>query len=305
MDDGSTVMTAEDDAIDRGQESGGLQPATRSRVEDAVVGDGSTALAEAGGVLICCPQAIFTSIRSPMGQGYRIVAASPGVKAEDKIEMTRRSPSHGGLCDSSADAVGLLSYPLGGGRHCVTCCVHAGVEHTARGGLRVYSHLAVLESSDFDAVAADPVRIHAVMLEGLRRNGPDLAPPPSLGQLLLEVPCPDEEDEESTVDPHGSQAQAEIEIGPEPPAPVNPAFAAIAADLEADRHVIVTGATDPMPILSALIELLPVEVRNRLSLAVGIGYSPGRRLQLVLLPDEDLQLRRLVAGQNFVIHRLP
>ncbi len=304
MDDGSTVIAAEAEAIDWDPKSRGLQPARRSRVEDAVVGDGGTARAEARGALIQCPQAIFTSIRSPMGQGYRIVAASPDVKAEDKIEMTRRSPSHGGLCDSSADAVGLLSYPLGGGRHCIACCAHAGVEHTARGGLRVYSHLAVLESSDFEAIAADPVRIHAVMLQRLRRNGPDLAPPPSLGQLSLEVPCPEEEDEEPTADAHVPQAQAEIESGSEPPSPVNPALAAIAADLEADRHVIVAGATDPMSALNALIELLPVEVRHRLSLSVGIAYSPGRRLQLVLLPEEHSQLRRLVAGQNVVIHRL-
>ena len=92
-----------------------------------------------GGRQVTCNQAIFTSIRSPMGEGYRVVAASPGLRPEEKIEITRRSPSHNSMTCASEDAVGLLAYALPTGRTCVCSCRHAGAEHTARGGQRVWT----------------------------------------------------------------------------------------------------------------------------------------------------------------------
>ena len=47
---------------------------------------------------LTCDQAIFTSIRGPMGEGYRIVAASRGLRPEEKQAITRLSPSHEALC---------------------------------------------------------------------------------------------------------------------------------------------------------------------------------------------------------------
>ena len=255
---------------------------------------------------LACGQAIFTSIRSPMGQGYRLVSTSRDVKAEEKIEITRRSPSHGSLCDSSADAVGLLSHPLATGRQCIACCIHAGVEHTARGGLRVYSHMALLEPADFDAVEADPLRVHAVMLEGLRHNGAVLSPPPCLDSLSLAVPRPTDPKTPAapgseTAEP--SPAVAESDPVAETPPPPDPALVAIAADLQAGRNVIITGTAEPIALARSLLDLLPVDTRRRLSMSVGLSYSPGRRLQLVVLPNEDPQLRRLTAGQDVAIHR--
>ncbi len=85
-------------------------------------------------------QAVFTSVRSPTGEGYRLVAASAGVRAEEKVEITRRSPSHDNLCGSGAGAVGLSSYLLSSGRHCVGYVCHAGCEHTAGGHGQYYDN---------------------------------------------------------------------------------------------------------------------------------------------------------------------
>ena len=56
-----------------------------------------------------CDQAIFTSIRTPMGEGYRIIAASRGVRPEEKQLITRRSPSHGALCEVTGGAEKALA----------------------------------------------------------------------------------------------------------------------------------------------------------------------------------------------------
>jgi hypothetical protein len=55
---------------------------------------------------VTCDQAIFTSVRGPMGEGYRIIAASRGLKPEEKQTITRFSPSHDALCRPAGAADG-------------------------------------------------------------------------------------------------------------------------------------------------------------------------------------------------------
>ena len=52
---------------------------------------------------LACDQAIFTSIRTPMGEGYRIIAASRGLRPHEKQAITRSSPSHDSLCWTPAE----------------------------------------------------------------------------------------------------------------------------------------------------------------------------------------------------------
>ncbi|HSW46600.1 MAG TPA: hypothetical protein VLM89_13630, partial [Phycisphaerae bacterium] len=133
---------------------------------------------------------MFTSIRSPMGQGYRLIAASGRVKPEEKVDILRCSPSHASLCDESPDALGLLCYPLKTGRYCIGCCLHAGVEHTARGGLRVYTHMVIVEPQVLADLDGDVVRIHAALRGHLCREGPMLGVPPCPTRLKLSIPKP-------------------------------------------------------------------------------------------------------------------
>lgn len=117
-------------------------------------------------------QAVFTSIPSPMGQGYRLVAASPGVKAEEKVEITQRSPSHGSLCGQDANAKAIMSYRLTTGRHAVAYCCHSGREHTARGGWRVYTQIAILDESSFLGCDCNPFCVWRAIDEVVSRQGP-------------------------------------------------------------------------------------------------------------------------------------
>jgi len=252
-----------------------------------------------------------------MGQGYRLIAASAGVRAEERIEITQRSPSHDSLCDGSPEAVGLLSYPLADGRHCVACCLHAGVEHTARGGLRVYTHILILDAADFAALDADPVPIHDALLAYLRKEGPMLKSPPALPPLTLSIPVPAEPAEPADAESTGPES-ATVEKGVRTllcAAPFGPSrqkgpapfflpetLAPIVADLQNDRPVIVIGVADPRSFLGTLWPLLPPDVRQRLSVSAGLKYAPTRRVQLTILPGDIPELRRLIAGQDVTLH---
>ena len=110
------------------------------------------AVVSSGETTVHADQVIFTSIRSPTGEGYRIGAASPGVRSDEKRMIMQRSPSHASLCDESPTAVACSFYRLSTGRHCVASSRYAGVEHTGRGGQRVYTHLVLLD----DEIAARP-----------------------------------------------------------------------------------------------------------------------------------------------------
>ena len=104
---------------------------------------------------LTCDHAIFTSIRTPMGEGYRIVSASRGLRGDEKQAITRFSPSHEGLCIAEkpttdvAGAEGVAFYPLPSGRLCVAASCRAGAEHTGRGGQRVYTYNVVFDTEDF------------------------------------------------------------------------------------------------------------------------------------------------------------
>ena len=140
-----------------------------------------------------CDQAIFTSIRTPMGEGYRIIAASLGIRSDEKQTITRHSPSHEGLCLGQTDttrsfggAQGAAFYPLPSGRFCVALSCPAGAEHTGRGGQRVYTHNVVIRADDWSLLGYNPFNVlRAMAAAGL--TTPQLTPPAVLPALGLSV----------------------------------------------------------------------------------------------------------------------
>ncbi len=109
-----------------------------------MVGGSDLNNASDGRDFVLVDQAIFTSLPSSTGEGYRITAATSGVTAEERRELTRRSPSHESLIDEGEGVCGLLSLPLESGRVAVGVVRFAGREHTGRGGQRVHTHFAIL-----------------------------------------------------------------------------------------------------------------------------------------------------------------
>jgi len=232
-----------------------------------------------------CEQAIFTSVRTATGQGYQLIASSSGICAEEKVEITRRSASHESLCATDAEPVGLMSYRLSTGRHCITYCCHAGCEHTARGGQRVYSHIIVLEPENYRQFHCDPVGVHRALAQVVTQNGPQLKPPPRLEPLTLTIP--------SAADSLADLSEAGLSEW----------VPTLAAGLLTSRRLIFVGAPDPLRLLRLTLLCLPVDVRETVDVSCDLKFSPARNLQLILIPQADLQLRRLIAGQDIELRR--
>jgi hypothetical protein len=239
----------------------------------------STADVPAGPVL--CDQAVFTSVRSGMGEGYRLIASSAGVQAQEKVEITRRSPSHGSLCQDDPDAVGLVSYRMPNGRHCVAFCCHAGCEQTARGGLRVYTHVAIFDRQAWPIFQANPVPVHAAIFRYIENTGRILKPAAKLDKIPLTPPVP------VSGLPGAAQGYGSDMLE---------AALAAATDILAGRNLILRNASHPLRMLEKMLLSLPLEVREMLDVSVGVKFSPARRMRLVFTEEPERELQRRIAG---------
>jgi len=230
--------------------------------------------------VVHCDQAIFTSIRSPTGQGYRLIAASPGLRADEKAEITQRSPSHDSLCDPSPSAFGLAVYRLRSGRHCVAYSRYAGAEHTARGGQRVHTHIAVLDREAYRRFECNPARAHASLAEAVG-DSPILNPPARLDPLPLETHLPRFLARDTLV-------FARVRDGDQ--------LAYVLASLLAGHRLIVTGSTGPLATLERVLTGLPMNLREPVAASVGLRFSPSRQMQLTFTNANPAELQRVIKG---------
>ncbi len=236
---------------------------------------------------IVCDQAIFTSVRTPMGEGYRIVAASRGLRPEEKQTITRFSPSHEALCPlamgvTAADGIHAAAfYALPTKRLCVACSCDAGAEHTGRGGLRVYTHNVIFEESELEKCGFNPFAIARAMAE-LGLTTPQLQSPPTLPEL--ELPIPD------SVTAVPSMARAES---------LSSAWRRhVLEALLADRSLILNITGDWLGVAETLLMGLPGPVRRSVSLAAGLRFSVSRCHRLSLLSDDQSHARSRIAGKK-------
>jgi len=260
------------------------------------MGDRSTLTGEACGVspreTVACDQAVFTSVRSLMGEGYRLIGASAGVMPQEKADLVRFSPSHGALCGSSeGQAVGLLSYTLVTGRRCVAYCIHAGREQSGRGGDRVYTHMVLMDRAGFALFDSDVTGVHRALAEVVARTGPILSGETSLDLLPVGVPrLPITDEGKCTLSClPGTAAEW---LWP------------VAGAVLAGRRVMLIGMDDPFGFLKWLLWILPRSARERLDVSVNVSFSPARHLKLVFLPAVTVSVAKLATGQSFSLWRV-
>lgn len=235
---------------------------------------------------LTCEQAIFTSIRSRMGEGYRIVAASRGLSIQDKQTITRNSPSHESLCNPQSPGreqePAVSFYSLPSERLCVAISYPAGAEHTGRGGDRVYTHCVAFPADQFAAADFNPFTIvRAMCAAGL--NKPQLKPQPMLSVLEL------------TVERGGTPVSASWKKVP----PQHRARA-LACLLE-KRPAIVELQGEWGSCAEAALLGVPGPLRGKLSFSAGMKFSSARRHDLQLLRDEKNQLKNRLSGQPLTI----
>lgn len=226
-------------------------------------------------------QVIFTSVRSPSGVGYRIIAASPSVNRKEKAEIIRRAPSHASLDRPDPDAVAMLAFPIAEDRYCVGFSQHAGKEHTARGGERVHTHFVILNMQDYEVFEMNPLTVHAA-LNAVVGGRPQLTPPPILEQLQLRAAPQSMHVQHCRIAPT-CNVEAVLQIS--------------LAMLQTQR-LLVVDPLDGHDLLDQTITCLPAALRHGLAVSLGLKFSPSRRLQLCIVRPDKAQTRRTVAGQN-------
>lgn len=231
--------------------------------------------------IITCDQAIFTSTRTPMGEGYRIIAASPGVKPDEKQTITRNSPSHDSLCSTAPDTQALAFYPLPSGRLCAAVSCYAGAEHTGRGGHRIYTHNIVFDVAEFAKAGQNPlVILRAMISAGLLT--PQLTPTAILPEQNLTIPA---------VESLTALSAFTAVIG-------SPARCHIVQRLLDDSSVVIHVEKDWPTCAEALVLAFPGPMRQKISFAAGMKFSVGRSHRMHLLSDEKGLARTKVTGQK-------
>ncbi len=245
-------------------------------------------MAAAGTVL--CDQVVFTSVRSGTGEGYRIIAATPSIQAHEKVEITRRSPSHGGLCGENPEAVGLEAYKLPSGRYAVAYCCHAGSEHTGRGGQRVYTHVAILDRPAWRNFEANPVPVHAALALHVESTGPVLKPLARMEKIAIPLPRPAMN---LTILANSMGSPSDM---------VDCALSA-AADLLAGKSLVLMETCNPFRLLEKILLSLPLETREGLDVSAGVKFSPARKMRLAIVSEGEADLQRRTAGLDTQVRR--
>lgn len=229
---------------------------------------------------IVCDQAIFTSARGPAGEGYRIVAASKGLRIEEKQKITRCSPSHESLCAATASeaSLGVAFYPLPGGRLCVAISRHAGAEQSGRGGQRVYTHNLVVSADDFESCAFNPFAI----VRALPRVELDLQKLHTT-QIIPQL--------EIAIDQNCFRFDKQLL----PPAV---RMAAVQQFLN-EQRVVLDLPADWLEWAEALVLAIPGPLRRKISFSAGVRFSAGRGHILSILHDEKHVLGSRAAAQGY------
>lgn len=206
--------------------------------------------------------AIFTSVRGPMGEGYRIVSSTRGVTRDQRQEITRRSPSHGSLCAQTDDACGLSSYPLPDDHWAVACSQHAGMEHTGRGGYRVHTHVVVLQDVQFERFGNDPFAVadamQATLVDAFEPQQPSQLEP----LALMTQP----------IQPH-------VEVRPD----CANILGWMMTPQSADQRVVFENAPHEWTEAAALFSVMPAAWRLGLSLSYGVRPAKSRDFHIVVL----------------------
>lgn len=228
------------------------------------------------GEAVAVEHGVFTSIRSHTGEGYRIITATPGIKADERAEITRRCPSHGSFCEDSADAVGMSFSTLATERHFVAIHCHAGVEHTARGGQRVYTHFVVLDNAQFLRFGLDAGRVALAIARTIGDN------------LMLKVP--------PRLDPLNLVVLAGAEI--------NTDATHLAAARNLSRCLMnacdqaISTPAEPLQTYCAASKLTPAFSRVRAACTVSLKFSPSRPVKLVIARKDGGEFARSLRGQE-------
>ncbi len=224
---------------------------------------------------LSCDRAIFTSLPSATGEGYRLVAWSTGLKPEERQELTRRAPSHGALAaESEAAPRGIVLFRMQTtGRFVYGFVRVSGAEHTRRGGGRIWTDFFLADAFEAGRSGLLPSDFRAA----LAAAGPPKPPVGSSPLARIDV---------RRVEP-GAAAQRTAD-----------AAAAVAAILLAGKSGVVAVGAAPHDVFDDALRMLPAVARGGIEAVGGLRFSPARGVRLTVTDKLDQDVDRATRGQG-------
>jgi len=226
-------------------------------------------------------QAIFTSAESIMAQGYRLVAASPGMTTDERKTIATASPSHDSLSDKSDGARAIAFYPLPTGRCCIALSRYAGIEQSGRGGKRVRTHIVVLDRDQWTSANSNPFAI-ARAVELATADQPRTTKGNRLPLLAIERAIASGEGCISAALSAAGDASVRFLIH-------------VAMR---DTCTIVPGVSLAEAIMEGVFAAMPSTARRECSFSIGLRFAMGRRHRLVWIGQETADTKRRTRGHT-------
>lgn len=222
-----------------------------------------------------CDRAIFTSLPSRTGEGYRLVAWSGGLRPEERQELTRRAPSHGSLSDEATR--GLLLFRLQStGRAGWGFVRVSGTEHTRRGGGRVWTDFLVGDAGNARAEGRHPDEVRAALVA-------EPAPKPPLGgSPLARIGIV-----HRVAAPSLATGAAAIAVA-----------AKVALLLAGGRACVIAAGGEPAAVFEDALRMLPAAMRGDIDACAGLRFSPARGVKATLTDRIDQDTVRATRGQG-------
>ncbi len=236
------------------------------------------------------------------------MAWSAGLRPEERQELTRRAPSHDSLTAAPAKArtgtrtlaaaAGTSAPPVASPSAAAEDSPHgiiqfhlqvsgragwgftrvAGVEHTRRGGGRVWTDFLVCDAAEASA--------HGLHINEIRAA---LAAAPELKQPLGGSPLP---------------RVGIARVGSGSPAARGAraisAAAATASLLLADQACVIAAGTDAPELLEDALRMIPASLRAGIDVCAGFRFSPSRGVKVTITDRIDQDTMRATRGQGVV-----
>lgn len=222
-------------------------------------------------------QAVYTSAKTKLREGYHIVAKSTGVSNEVTTALNRSCPSHDSLQCLDANFQSLNFHDLGNGMFSISRSVYGGKEFSNRGGLQVATIVLLARREQLAGYDYNVIRLAraAQSLGHLRWT-------PRFPSQLPRVEIPD-----AGANIHGERLEHAVRERDQ-----------LLAHWRSGKTVVVVTDTSADELMESCVLALSAEERLLLSFTTGLKWTKQRPFQLYVLRNlrTDTRLRLQSAG---------
>lgn len=218
-------------------------------------------------------QAVFTSSKTRRGEGYHVVAESPGVSNEIVTALNRWCPSHASLQSGTHHEQSLSFHPLSVNTVALARTTYGLKEFSNRGGLQVVTIALVLRRDQLAGYGNNCFRLARVA-----RSLGYMRWQPQFPERLAAIELPDEE---------FSEAFLSRDAGPTKPDLVEEAVLEL---LRLNRRVVVI-AEGGSRLTENIVEQLTPEQRLCCFFSTALRWSKQRPYRVQVLRDIDQRTR--------------